>query len=433
MRNLREILSRQSEIRAELGRLNNEANADGTLGDAAQARWGELETELAGLRAAETRQALLDDADRRSSSGQPIGGTGDQHLERELRSFSLIRAIASQVPGLDVDAGRERELSQEVARRAGRPFAGMAVPLSVFTRPVEERVMTTALPGGGPAGNLIGTDFRPDMFIDLLRSSLAVRRLGARFLNDLRGNVDVPRQKASATAQWVAENSPLSLSDLSFDKVSLTPKHCGAVTEISRNLLLQSSPDIEQLVRSDFAAVLAEALDRAAIAGTGSSNQPRGILSTVGIGSVALGANGAAPTYAAFADLVGAVADVNAEASGSLGFLSNTKIRRAVAKMLATDNRPLGEDTVFQGMPRAFSNVAPSNLSKGTANGTLSAVIYGAWSDLLIGAWSEFDLLVNPYESSAYLKGNIQVRGMMTIDIAVRHPESFAAIVDAIA
>jgi HK97 family phage major capsid protein len=123
----------------------------------------------------------------------------------------------------------------------------------------------------------------------MLRSSLAVRRLGARFLNDLRGNVDVPRQKGSATAQWIAENSPLSLSDLSFDKISLAPRHCGAVTEISRNLLLQSSPDIEQLVRSDFASVLAEALDRAAIAGSGTGATPRGVLATPGIGSVAIG------------------------------------------------------------------------------------------------------------------------------------------------
>jgi HK97 family phage major capsid protein len=280
---------------------------------------------------------------------------------------------------------------------------------------------------------LIGTDFRSDMFVDMLRSSLAVRRLGARFLNDLRGNVDIPRQKGSATAQWVAENSPLSLSDLSFDKVSLTPKHCGAVTEISRNLLLQSSPDVEQLVRSDFAAVLAEALDRAAIAGTGSSNQPRGVLSTVGIGSVAMGTNGAALTYNAVADLIGAVADVNAEASGTLGFATNTKVRRAVAKMVATDNRPLGEDVVFQGLPRIFANTVPSTGSKGTTNGTLSSIVYGNWSDLLIGVWSEFDLLVNPYETTAYLKGNIQVRGMLTADVAVRHAESFAAITDIVA
>jgi hypothetical protein len=73
----------------------------------------------------------MDELDRRAA-GASIGGAGDRNLDRDLRQFSLMGAIASQVPGLNVDAGRERELSQEIARRAGRPFQGIAVPMSVF-------------------------------------------------------------------------------------------------------------------------------------------------------------------------------------------------------------------------------------------------------------------------------------------------------------
>jgi hypothetical protein len=126
------------------------------------------------------------------------------------------------------------------------------------------------------------------------------------------------------------------------------------------------------------------------------------------------------------------VADANAEASSTLGFLSNTRVRRSVAKMVATDNRPLGEDTVFQGLPRLFTNTVPSNGTKGSGT-NLSAVLYGNWSDLLIGVWDAFDLLTNPYETSAYLRGNIQIRALMTVDLGVRHPESFAAITDVVA
>ena len=84
-------------------------------------------------------------------------------------------------------------------------------------------------------------------------------------------------------------------------------------------------------------------------------------------------------------------------------------------------------------MPNAFSNVVPSNLTKGTASGICSALVYGNWSELLIGLWSELDVLVNPYSETAYSKGNVQVRAMMTVDIAVRHPASFAAILDLLA
>ena len=76
------------------------------------------------------------------------------------------------------------------------------------------------------------------------------------------------------------------------------------------------------------------------------------------------------------------------------------------------------------GYPLASSNVVPSTLGTGTDE---SALIFGNWSDLILGYWSAFDLLVNPYESTAYSKGNVQVRGMLTMDVAVRHAESFCA------
>jgi hypothetical protein len=55
-----------------------------------------------------------------------------------------------------------------------------------------------------------------------------------------------------------------------------------------------------------------------------------------------------------------------------------------------------------------------------------SYLILGNWSDLLIGFWSELDVLINPYVSGAYEKGNVQVRAMMTADVALRHTGSFA-------
>jgi HK97 family phage major capsid protein len=340
-----------------------------------------------------------------------------------------VRAIASQVPNLNVDAGRERELSQEIARRAGRPFSGMAVPMAIFQQPVEQRTMTTGLPVAGPGSNLIATDHRGDQYIDLLREALVIRRLGARVLTGLVGNVAIPKQTQATTAAWVNEDSPIPMSDMAWDQVSLTPKHVGARTEFSRNLLLQTSPDIESLVRQDFAAVLAREVDRAAVSGSGVAPYPLGILNTTGIGTVALGTNGGVLTYDSILDLIGTVED-SYSAGSSAGFLGNRKVKRTALKLKNASADPYGANVVFQGIPHLYSDVVPSDLSKGTATGTLSALIYGNWSDLLIGYWSEFDLLVNPYEGVAYSKGNVQVRGMITMDTAVRHPTSFAAIKD---
>jgi HK97 family phage major capsid protein len=401
------------------------------LNDNEQAAFNSGKAEIEKLERDIGNAEFFADVERRMD-GQPVGNP-DKKFEAECREFSLVKAIASQIPGMDVDAGREKEVSREIEQRAGRAANGMFAPTQVF----EQRVVTTALPGGGPGSNIIATDLRGDLYIDRLRAAMAVRRLGARVLTDLRGNVDIPRLKASTTAAWVAENAALTPVDPQFEKISLTPKHVGVITEYSRNMLQQSSPDIEQILRDDFAAQLAEALDTAAILG-GGANQPTGVLATAGVTDVPGGTNGLLPTYANIVLLIAAVAGVNALA-GSLGFLTNSKV---VAKAAITLKS--GADTsssfiipdpganTLAGYPMAMSNLVPSNIVKGTSGATLSALIFGNWADLLIGYWSAFDLLVNPYESTAYSKGNVQVRGMLTADIKLRHPESFAKLADII-
>ena len=400
------------------------------LSEGEQASFDSGKAEVAKLETRIRNAEAVADIERRET-GRPVDG-GDNAFEVQCREFSLLRAIASQVPGLNVDAGREREVSRELERRSGRAAGGIMVPTSVF----EKRIVTTTTPGAGPGANIIATDWRGDMFIDRLREAMAVRRLGARVLDGLVGNVDIPRLKASATAYWVAENEAITLSDPSFEKVSLTPKHIGVRTEVSRNMLLQSSPDIEDLLRSDFAWLLAAGLDAAAIQG-GGTNQPTGILATSGVTDVPGGAAGLAPTYPNVVGLIAAVAGANA-LSGSLGFLTNSKVVAKLATTLMTSGDTSSSFIIAQpglgtlaGYPLAVSNLVPSNITKG-AGTNLSALIFGDWSQLLIGYWSAFDLLVNPYESTAYSKGNVQIRGMLTADIKLRHPEGFAKTADII-
>jgi len=402
---------------------------EGDLSETQARRFDELKGELENAEKAIGRQQLLDEAERRMQGGQQIAGSGDNRLDAEFRQFSLLKAIGGAAGMQGVDWGRERELQPELAKRAGTNPQGVLVPLEVFERPVEQRVLTTTNPAAGPGSNIIATDYMGAQFIDILRNALAVKRMGARVLNGLVGNVDIPRRKASGTSAWVAENGALSAADIQFDKVQLTPKHAGALTELSRNMILQTSPDVEDLVRQDFAAILAEAVDSVAIQG-GGSNEPTGILETSNIGDVAMGTDGAAFTSGdEIVDLIGTVADANAE-TGSLAFLTNIAVRSALMKLKDSDNRYFGLEALFQGFPHYFSNLVPSTLDKGTATGVCSAMIYGNWNDLLLGYWSAFDLLVNPYESTAYSKGNVQIRAMLTCDVAVRHAESFGAIQD---
>lgn len=422
---LRELLERRSALVAEMRSINAAAGDSDLEGDALH-NFKTAQDKLAKVDSRIERQSAVDDAERRMA-GTPLGGTGDRHFDQHFAGIGLLDNIRAGMGATDERAARARELSQELERRSGRKAQGLLWDMRLAG--TERRTLTTTTPVGGPGGNLIADDFRPEAFIDRLRNATVVRRLGARILGGLTGgNVILPALSKSVVAGWTAENAPFPVSDPEFAGVTAAPKHCGVITELSRNMLQQTSPDAEQLVRDDQARVLAESLDLAAIAGTGTNNQPLGVLNTPGIGSVSIGTNGGALTYDALADLVGAVDDANAT-GGSMAFLSNSKVRRAAGKLKDTANNPLGLDTIFQGVPRAFTNIVPSSFTKGTGVG-LSPVIYGNWSDLIICFWSELDVLVNPYAEGPYSRGNIQVRTALTADVAVRHPESFAAIKD---
>ena len=203
------------------------------------------------------------------------------------------------------------------------------------------------------------------------------------------------------------------------------------------------------VVRNDLARVMALGIDAAAIYGTGSSGQPKGILNQSGVGSVAMGTNGAAFTNATTASTSGldqliqlekAVDSANA-LTGSLCYLSNPKVVSAIKQLKTqyadylwssnTDDRTAGTPININGYPMYRSNQVPSNLTKGSGT-NLSAVIFGDFSSLVIGMWGALEVLVNPY-GSGYNAGSVDIRTMQTCDINVRHPESFAVISDVIA
>lgn len=430
---LREILARRETIRAELHSIMD-ANSDGSLTDEIRSRADDLEAEANRLTDQERRQVLIDDLDRRAG-GTPIGGTGGDRFEVEARQVRITDVIKAGMGIVDAGTARAREVSQELERRSGRRAEGLMFSMALSGAPAEQRVFTTTNPAGGPGSNLIATDVYPGM-IDRLREKLVIKRLGATVLGGLQGNLSIPRLKASATAYWVAEDSPITVSDPQTEAVGLTPKTVGGRVEVSRNMILQSSPDVTRMIENDLAGIIAVAIDAAAITG-GGSNQPSGLLAAgSGITIVAGGTNGLAPSWGNVMSMIASVDTSNA-LTGSLGFLANGKAVKAMRTVLKTagdtsSNFLMPDPESLAGYPLVSTQNVPSTLTKGSGTG-LSALIFGDWSQLILGFWSELDILVNPYESSAYAKGNIQVRAIATCDVAIRHPLAFAAITDLIA
>ena len=348
---------------------------------------------------------------------------------REVKQFSFLRAIHALANPNDRRAQEaaafEYECSRAASEQMGKAARGMLVPSDVLKRDLSVGTTTAG-------GHTVETDLLAGSFIDLLRNRSYMMQV-ATVLSGLNGNVAIPRQTAGATAYWVAEAGAPTESQQAFDQVTLTPKTLGGYTDFSRRLMLQSSIDVESMVRRDLATVLALEIDRAALHGSGSSNQPTGVAATSGIGSVAGGTNGLAPAWSHIVALETEVAIDNADI-GALMYVTNAKVRgklKTVEKASSTGQFVWADgDTPLNGYRSLTTNQVSSTLTKGTSSGVCSAIFFGNWSDLLIGMWGGLDLLVDPYTSST--TGTVRVTALQDVDVAVRHPESFAAMLDAL-
>ena len=356
----------------------------------------------------EARAAVLDKLDIKQEpvnmSAAEIGLT-----EKESRSFSFLRAINYLANPTDRSArdaaAFEIEASDAAAAKLGRQSRGITIPQDVLRRDLTVGAATAG-------GNLVATDLDAGSFIDLLRNASALDQAGATVLTGLTGNVAIPRQSGAGTAYWVAESGSPTESQQTVDQVSLTPKTVAAFTDYSRRLMIQSSIDVENMVRSDLARVLALKIDLAGLYGTGSNGEPLGLKLTTGIGTENFAA--ATPTFEEVVALESDVATANA-LLGNPVYLMNAAMRGGLktAKKDAGSGMFIMEGNEVNGYTGVLSNQV--------ATGDLW---FGNFADLIIGYFSGLDLMVDPYTNST--SGTVRVVAMQDVDIAVRHPESFS-------
>lgn len=351
----------------------------------------------------------------------------------EAKRYSLLRAVRAAITGNWKDAGLEREASNAVEKQLGKSPRSFFIPYDVLNTPKhrqrrERRDLTITTEGA----DIKATDLDAASFIDLLRNKMILNEAGVTVLSGLVGDVQIPRQSGGASAFWLAEQDAVTESTPTTDKVTLAPKTVGAFLDMSRKFIQQASIDADAFAENDLTTTLALAMDLAGLHGSGAANQPTGIASTVGIGSVAGGANGAAPTWANIVALETEVSQDNADI-GNLSYITNTKVRGKLKNTLVgTDQRMVWEQGAqpLNGYDARVTNQVSSTLTKGTSVGVCSAIFFGNWADLLMGLWGGLDILVDPYTAST--KGDVRVVAFQDVDFQVRHPESFAAMLDAL-
>lgn len=334
----------------------------------------------------------------RSAPADHVGDSHNKDFEKLKRSVSVQNIIRSQMQGTQL-SGAELEYNKEAEKRSGKKAQGAFIPFDALETRATNNTTTAA--------ELVATNHRPQDYIGALRASNIVRQMGVRTLTGLSGDVVIPKFGTGLSLGWVGEEEAVPESNMSFDAITLTPKHTGGKTEMSRQLIQQSSPDIESLIREDLSYLVAKNIDQAIIAGTGVKD-PLGILNTIGV------LTGAIPdTWQEVLALIQLIEDQNITNLKWLGTSTTKTTLAGIEKSTGTGQFLYSGGQVGE---------LPFNVS---ANMPANKLILGDFSQVLLGVWADIDVLVNPYSEPAYSRGGVQVRAMATCDVAVRHPKAF--------
>lgn len=376
-----------------------------SLNAAEQAAFDAIKTEVTNLEGHEARAQFVEEAERRTA-GEPVDAS---RASLEAR-VSVVDAINAQIENRAL-TGALAEFNAE-QKRQGVRARGVLVPQSLFNETRAAQTTTTA-------AGIVPEDFRPEEFVGLLRNSMVVQSLGARVLPNLRGDVTIPRQATTSTAQWLAEGDALTDSGMTFDSIGLKPKHVGAITELSRQLLQQSNPSIEALVRDDFIQVVSLAVDKALIHGDG-VKQPEGLLTAAtGTGTLAT------LSWATVLTVLQGLALKNFTPNA---WLTHPKVATILRKTLREAGLPgyLLDNGQLAGVPVAVTN----QLAEKAGSPATGRMILGDFSEMIVGTWGSVDILTNQFAEGPYSRGAVQVRILTTMDMVPRREDAFTIIDD---
>lgn len=388
---------------------------------------------------AEELAAAEAEAKRSKSTDQRHKNKPKKTPEENLTdSFSMMRAISSAVNGKQL-SGAEAEAMQEAKkeyRAFGKDIEGnVAVPSFILNGP-DRRDQTVGTDSQGGYG--VFTDFAGH--IDPLRPRPIVEAAGATVLRGLTSNVRFTKN-GIVTAAWEGENDANAEADSVYSVLDLSPKRVGAATDLSKQLTLQATPDVDRIAMTEIRRAIENQVDLKAINGSGSAPIPEGILNVTGIGDVAGGTNGAAAAWGHIVDLETEVSSANAD-FGTMAYITTPGVRgklKQTEKASGTANY-IWTDMTTNGSPnmapvgmlngyRAFvSTNVPSTLTKGTGTG-LHAIIFGSFNALYLANWGGLDIIVDPYTGSKNALVSIVINSWW--DVGVRWAAHFAAMQDA--
>ena len=311
--------------------------------------------------------------------------------------FSVLRFINGIITGhMDGIEGEMAAEGEREYRRIGLTQQGHVIP-SAILRSTHGQNAGTA----GDGGYLTVTT---QHYIEDVKEKLVVANMGATVLNGLIGNVSLP-SVGGVQATFLNEGVSASAKKANVANVTLSPRGIRAYMVTTRDLLKQTSLDVERILMDRLSDAAAACLDKAALAAV----------------STAATSAGSTLTFANMVAMETALNSLNAN-RGRMGYVLSSAgwgTAKTTLKSSGVSGYILDEDKRINGYKADFSNQL--------ADGVIS--LFGNWGDLYIGNWGGIDLLVNPFALDDTAEIKIQVYSYA--DAKVAFSKSFSKVATA--
>lgn len=366
-------------------------------------------------------------------------------LENYLRERKML-AVGGTVSGATATGNILKLACAQILTKEGKgseafQIAGFTDSEKKLVLDVTRKAMDTGT--GGAGGGFVVPPQWWASFIEVLRAKLCVVKAGAVLMENLTGSpVLIPKQLTTQSVQWIGQNQTITATDPGFGQISFTPKTMAIRSQYSNLLHILTNPAIEGIIRNDFAKVAALELDRVALRGSGSSNQPLGLNGAAGLGTYAIGTNGGPLTVDDLYGIVGVVEDANG-IGDKIALITNPKALRKLKKQRIAQysgdqggsyiTAPLLTDEALSraiGLSCYTTTQLPVNLTKGSST-DCTEVYFGNFEDLMIAQWGSVEILATNIGGNAWAQNAIEVRLIFNCDIGVRRGASFVLCNDA--
>ena len=200
-------------------------------------------------------------------------------------------------------------IAKTLARLDGISAEGIASQRWGKSNPTLVKVVKAAVAGGGTetgewGAELAQADTRyTGDFIDFLYAQTVFDRLPLR---EVPANVHIKGQDGAASAYWVGQSKSIPVTKADFFDIVLSPLKVAAIAVISKELLRDSSPSAELLVRDALVQASAQRVDQTFLSNAAAvaNVSPAGIL------------NGLTAGVSAGNDVDGVITDVKALYAG---------------------------------------------------------------------------------------------------------------------